>query len=289
MLVTGAAGFIGAHVVRALLNGGHEVIAVIRPTTRRWRLWDRSWDRELPLTYISDDLADLTVTTQYLQQHRPDLCIHLAWQGYAARADVAENAQSLRASLDLLRLLLVVGCPRVVVVGSGYDTGTNPYSICKAALADVSFAFGDDLSVVVARPFHCYGPMEQARTLVPTIIQGCLRETPVKISDGAQVRDYLHVEDVASALVQLGLSDVIGRVDVCSGQHIKVMELALYLSHLMNDARIEFGAVSRRPDEPERLTGDPVKLLATGWMPRWPLDEGLAQTVGWWKRQAVFA
>ncbi len=296
VLVTGASGFIGSHVTRRLLQRGHEVGALVRAPERAWRLRG-----ELAhLWLLRGDLAALGEVEARLTQWRPDLCIHLAWYAEPGRyVQAPENLDSLRASLDLLQLLGRVGCRRVVAAGTcaEYDPtiGTYPesaptapttlYGASKLALSLVTrqFAAQGRFTVAWARIFYLYGPFEDSRRLVPRLIQALRRGEAFPATPGTEVRDYLHVDDVAAALVTLGEGDQSGVFNVCSGVPVTVRELMETVGDIIGRPElIRFGGIPDQGQLP-RVRGQNRRLCSQlQWSPRYGLREGLEQTVGWW-------
>jgi nucleoside-diphosphate-sugar epimerase len=168
VLVTGAAGFIGAHVVRGLIAKGHEAFALVRPGNEAARL-EAVADQ---ITVVSGDLGDADRTSGLVADVAPDAIIHLAWfvEPGAYRHAVAENAESVRASATLLQAAAGAGCPRVVLGGTCLegDVGSDQaiYESAKAAVHRLSDGFADaGVTVACGHVFHLYGPMEDERPI----------------------------------------------------------------------------------------------------------------------------
>jgi len=300
ILVTGAAGFVGGHVVRSLLGSGHEVGALLRLTSRA----DRLAGLEGPLSYIRSGLDDDAVLRAEIARWEPDACIHLAWYAEPGKYLAAtENLSCLSDSLRLLEAVAAAGCRHVVMAGTcaeydadrGYLREDGPlkpgtlYASTKLALCHTAAARAAQLGVGLswARLFYLYGPQEDPRRLVPSVITSLLREIPFDASAGSQVRDYLHVADVAAALCALAQGGAGGVFNVCSGEPVSVRHLLSTLGAIMGrNELIRFGALPARGWDPAFICGDNGRLRqATGWLPRHRFEEGLAETVAWWKAQ----
>lgn len=299
VLVTGAAGFIGAHVVRVLLDAGREVAVVVRPGNPLARLRDVA-DR---LTVLPGDLAEPAALRPALVAWRPDACIHLAWYAEPGKYLTApENVPALVAGLGLLDELIRVGCGQVVMVGTcaEYDTDvgylreegpTRPLTLYAASKLSLSLLAGQiaaaaGIELAWARLFYLHGPGEDERRLVPALIGALSRGEEFPASAGTQVRDYLHVEDVASALWGLAERRVGGTVNVCSGVPVTMRQVMETVGDIVGGAdRIRFGALPERAWDPPFICGDNRRLrAATEWRPRHAtLRAGLTETVGWWK------
>lgn len=306
VLLTGAAGFIGCQIARLLLNEGHEVHAIIRPQTDRWRL--DGLERDLAI--IDGDLHDLPAFRARLRAVRPDICLHLAWRGWAGQATVDDNMVSLSMSLNLLREMRDLSCDRFVAAGTCFEydcrrdrlpetallqpQGFNPmYGACKKALFELSqqFAALTAMRVVTPRVFNCYGPFEDAKGLIPSITLALLRGEPARVTPGQQVRDYLHVQDVASAIWRVATSDLTGAVNIASGEPVLIAEIAMRLGRMIGRPDlVHLGAIPYRPSDPMRIVADATLLRRhLGWAPKFDLDQGLADTVRWWRQQARVA
>lgn len=301
VLVTGASGFVGSHVARALLQSGCEVAALVRPTSSLRRLEDVAED----LILIRCELADAAAVRAALADWRPEACIHLAWYAEPGKYLTSpENIPALTASLGLLDELIRAGCGYVVMAGTcaEYDTDrgflredgpTKPATLYAATKLSLNLiaqqvASAAGIGFAWARLFYLYGPHEDERRLVPALIRALSQGTLFPATAGEQVRDYLHVEDVAAALRALAERRVGGTVNVASGVPVTMRQVMETIGDIVGGADlIRFGALPYRDWEPRFICGDNRRLRdEAGWAPRYPtLRAGLAQTVGWWKAQ----
>jgi len=133
-------------------------------------------------------------------------------------------------------------------------------------------------STVWGRIFTPYGPGDSPERLVFSVINALRSGRSVEVSDGRQVRDFIHIDDVADLLCQLLLADIPGVFNVGSGQGTSVREVVTTLATALNQAaNIRFGARPRYPGEPSKLVADKTKVRAAlGWKPRIALMDGLA-------------
>ena len=301
VLLTGAAGFIGSHVARLLVAENHDVIAVVRPGADRWRLADI----ESRLDIIEADLTELGAIKGRLRARRPEICIHLAWKGWSGKAEADANLTSLGISLELLRTMPDLECPRFVGAGtcfeypltSGRLAETMPlaphdlYGACKKSLFEVAqhFSVLTGVSVVTPRIFYSYGPYEDARRLVPSITQSLLRGEAANVTPGEQVRDYLHVEDIAAAIWTVAASNATGAVNVGSGEAVTIAAIARRLGQIIGRPElVRIGQLQYRESEPMHILSDATRLRhELGFEPRYDLDRGLHQTIEWWRKQVA--
>jgi nucleoside-diphosphate-sugar epimerase len=295
VLLTGAGGFIGAHVARALLAQGAEVHAVVRDRSRTHRLDAIAKE----LTVHEADLLDPVATARVIEAARPELCIHAAWYAVPGKYLAApENLAHVGASLDLATKLVAAGCKRFVGLGTCFEyalgdtttplTESSPtgprflYSSSKLALHDILTAYAPiaKTSYAWCRIFYQYGPMEAPERLVPHVIDRLSSGGVAETSEGAQVRDFLHVEDVGAAVASVALSDLEGAVNVGSGVPVTVREIVSTIARVCDATdRVRFGAVPYRPGDPMYVCADVQKLRSTGFNARYDLESGLRDTV----------
>lgn len=296
VLLTGASGFIGTPCVALLRRRGFEVHAVGGGRRAVSAEADVAWE---------GDLLDPAFVARLIERSAPTHLLHLAWYAVPGAFWTAdENLAWARASLLLLERFAARGGRRAVVAGScaEYDwrhgycvedlTPTHPgtlYGSCKNAVWEMfrRYAAGRACSAAWARLFFAYGPGEQRGRLVPDVIQALLAGREASCTAGTQLRDFLHVGDVARALVQLLDSEVSGAVNVCSGQPVAVKEVVERIAtHLQARDRLHLGALPERPGDPPLLAGDNTRLSReVGWVPEFSLDSGLLDTVDWWRRE----
>lgn len=298
VLVTGAAGFVGSQVVRQLVASDTEVAALVRPGTERPRLAAI----EGRVHILEADLADTQAIAAQLTSCRPDRCIHTAWYAEPGKyLDSPLNLDSLRSSLALLEELAKAGCRHVVGVGTCFeyemtstplieDSPTKPltlYAVTKHAFHIIAEqrAAQLDVGLAWARLFYLYGPYEDQRRLVPAAIQTVSAGQEFKTTSGEQIRDYLHIEDVASALVALSAHAATGAFNVCSGQPVTIAGLMQTLGELLGRPElIRQGAFPNPAWDPMYVCGDNRRLRTEAcWSPHYGLRDGLAQTIEWWK------
>ncbi|HTA33852.1 MAG TPA: NAD(P)-dependent oxidoreductase [Solirubrobacteraceae bacterium] len=297
VLVSGARGFVGLPLLAELARDGAELHA----------LSTRPSPPALPgVCWHQLDLFDSVAVDALMQELAPERLVHLAWytkHGHYWRAP--ENVTWVERSLELLRAFSRHGGRRLVMLGTcaEYDWSTagaplvessSPlvpatlYGVAKDALRRVADAYAAQEGVELAwgRLFFLYGPREASERLVPSVTRALLLGEPVAVSSAQQVRDFMHVDDVAGAVAALLESNVVGPVNIASGVGVTVGDVIEGIVRLIGRPDLV-----RRGALPDRL-GDPPLLLAdvtrlrdeVGFRPRWELADGLAATVQWWRR-----
>lgn len=295
VLVTGASGFIGRHCVPLLANVGYDVHAV-SSARRAASAYGETW-HEL-------DLLDAAAIPAVLRTIRPTHLLHLAWYVVPGKlAEAPENFLWLQASLELIRQFREHGGQRVLVAGTGYEydwnygycsesiTPRSPstlYGVCKHALQVALEGYADrtGLSSAWARLFFLYGPHERPDRLVPSVIRSLLRGEPARCSHGLQIRDYLHVEDVADGVVRLLDSDVTGAMNIASGRPVMLRDIVLTIARRVGaEDLVVLGALPTRSNDTPLVVADVARLSRElRWQPTYTLDGGLEQTIGWWRQ-----
>jgi nucleoside-diphosphate-sugar epimerase len=287
ILLTGATGFIGAHVARALVARGAQVHGLALPGAPRDRLADIASRLELH----EGDLSDAAWTQATVGSLAPDAVIHLAWYaepGTYLRA-IPENLASLRGGMNLLEALAGGGtCRRVVLAGTCLENQATPqptiYAAAKSAQHQLAMGFAAaSMTAACAHIHYLYGPGEDERRVIPTVTRSLLRGEPIDVTSGSQSRDYLHVADIAEALCRIAESDATGRVDICTGKPVTLRDVFEEIARATGTPQLlRIGALPDSESTGWPATGDPTALLATGWQPSYNLRQGIQETTAWW-------
>jgi len=293
VFITGAPGFIGAHVMQALLARGYEVVALVMPGDPADRLKTIKHCFET----IEGTLEDADLLAASLRVVKPDACIHLAWYAEPGLYLNSErNLQSLNASLSLFQTLIKTGCPQIVAAGTcfeydtdfGYlneNTPTRPVSLYASAklsccLLGSQLAMQAGIRFAWGRIFYPYGQLEDQRRLVPAAIAALSQGKPFPASPGEQVRDYIHVADVATAFCTLMEKQTEGVFNISSGVPVTIRQLLETIAKLMERPDlIELGALPYRDWEPPFICGNNKCLKNIDWAPKCSLTEGLIDTI----------
>jgi nucleoside-diphosphate-sugar epimerase len=298
VLLTGASGFIGSQAVAPLVGRGYEVHALGRRPVAG-AVWHEV------------DLLDTRAAAAVAAEVEASHLLHLAWYAEHGRFwHAGENLDWVGATLALLRAFAEAGGSRAVLAGTcaeydwrqpvafcreldGADGPATPelpatvYGTAKHATRLVAAAYADAAGINLAwgRVFLLYGPGEDPRRLVPSVARALLAGEEAAASDGRQIRDLMHVDDVARGFAALLDSEVEGPVNVASGEPVTILEvLELIAAASGRPELLRPGRLPRREGEPERLVAATARLRGeAGFEPQTPLADGIEATVEWWR------
>lgn len=310
VLVTGADGFIGSHLVEELLKDGYDVKAfALYNSFNTWGWLDTLPPKTLKeIEVFTGDIRDSNAVRMAMEGM--DAVLHLAaliaipFSYYAPDTYVDTN---IKGTLNVLQTARSLETSRVLITSTSevYGTaqyvpidekhpyqGQSPYSATKIGadrLAE-SFYRSFDLPVSIVRPFNTYGPRQSARAVIPTIITQLLAgKTEIKLGSVEPTRDFNYVKDTARGFIDILKSDkTIGQeINIATQREISIGQLAEELVKQINpQAQIICDEQRVRPQnsEVERLLGSNEKIkLLTGWRPQYTFEEGLAETIDWLK------
>ena len=307
VLVTGAGGFIGSHLIERLIDLGADVKGFARYNSRNdWGLLEIIPSQKLDsLQIISGDLQDYDAVFSAVRD--VDVIFHLGSlisipYSYIRPRDTIEN--NILSTLNILTAARDLGVEKVVHTSSSevYGTalyvpidekhplqGQSPYSASKIGADKIaeSFYCSFDLPVATIRPFNTYGPRQSARAIIPTIITQAIEQEKIKLGSLFPTRDYTFVKDTVNGFISTAESkSSIGEViNIGSNFEISMGDLAQRISSLLNkDIKIVQDSSRVRPlkSEVKRLGCDNAKAKRLlGWEPQVSLDEGLKETIEW--------
>lgn len=310
ILVTGADGFIGSHLVEGLLDEGADIRAFVYYNSfSSWGWLDSFSERKKgKLDIFLGDVRDPNGVKESMKgvdcvfhlaaligipfsYHSPDSYVDTNVRG---TLNVLQAAKDARVSKVLITSTSeVYGTARYVPIDEKHPRqGQSPYAATKIGADSMAESFyrSFGLPVVIVRPFNTYGPRQSARAVVPTIITQLLSKSPqIKLGSLYPTRDMVYVKDAVSGFIAIAKSDeTIGKeINIATGREISIGNLAKKLKAIIgSDALITAADERVRPknSEVERLLGNNTKIKKlTGWKPRFDLDTGLEETVSWFK------
>jgi nucleoside-diphosphate-sugar epimerase len=284
--------------LQPLIARGYEVIAT------------HSDRNPLPLqgvTWIKTDLLDQTAINSVVEQARATQLLHMAWYVEPGKMIASpDNLKWVVSSLELIRRFREAGGERCVVSGSCYEydwrygylsadlTPRTPdtfYGCAKNGLYEAfrGYCAASGLAGAWGRIFFLYGPWENPRRLVSSVILSLLQDKEALSSHGEQIRDYMHVQDVADGLVTLLDSQAIGAYDIASGKATTLRSIVECIGKLTERSHLlRIGALPARANDLPLVVGNPDKFRRDlNWQPKFDIEIGLAATIQWWRAHSA--
>jgi UDP-glucose 4-epimerase len=302
VLVTGGSGFIGAHLVKRLVQMDAEVylLSLNRSVIDNVRLKD-VWSK---LRIVNADIRNFDSLAS-LKKLEPEIVFHLA-----AYHHVGDSFTHFSEALDTnclgtSNLLEALGdYERFVYTSTSEVYGLqssipfkeemtphpiSPYAIGKYAgelysLMKCNMGY----PVTVLRPFNVYGPYQSVEALIPEMISDCLAGRPIKATEGKQTREFNYIDDTIDGFIEVAKTKAaVGEIiNLGSGEEISVRDLVLKIIELTKSkSKVTFGALPYRPTEIWRMFCDNTKAKKIlDWTPKIGLEKGLKRTILWFKR-----
>jgi dTDP-glucose 4,6-dehydratase len=307
VLVTGAGGFIGAHLVSELVREGADVRAMVRYNSRNER-GALDWldpEATAEVEVVLGDLRDIESVARAVDGM--EIVLHLGAQiaipySYLNARDFFET--NVLGSLNVAQAVLGAGVERVVHTSTSEVYGSaqgelideqhpleaqSPYAASKIGADQLmdSYRRSFDLPVTILRPFNTYGPFQSARAVIPTIVTQALTGEPLRLGSLHPRRDLTFVADTAAGFVAAAVTpDAVGRtIQLGTGEDHSVGELVEIVGELLGrelEVQVDPQRVRPAQSEVQRLTSNPaLARRLIGWEPKTSLREGLAQTIRW--------
>lgn len=311
VLVTGAGGFIGSHLVESLLEKGASVRAFLKYNGRS----DWGMLSDLPKTSLNNiEVVMGNICDPYFVRNAVQGCdyvFHLAAligipYSYVAPSDYV--ATNIQGTLNVLEACRSEGAARMIHTSTSETYGTaqyipidekhpmqgqSPYSASKIGADKMveSYYKSFEFPAVIVRPFNTYGPRQSSRAFIPTVITQALTRGKIVMGSLDPVRDMTYVKDTAEGLIHVGLAEkTVGEVvNLGVGEGVTIGAMVKTILKLIGkeDMTIEKDIARVRPAKSEvmKLISNNSKAEKfSGWKPRYNLKEGLAETIDWIKR-----
>ncbi len=305
ILVTGANGFIGSHLVRELIKRGAKIYAFIR--TKNDRINELSGE----MVVYNIELTDCVKIKEFIGEIQPEKIYHLA--AYPDMKPSFENTNrtiqvNIQGTMNLLHALADVDYDAFVHVGTYKEYGntddvpykekqrldpTSSYAVSKAAAEMYCKVYYMiyKYPIVMLRLPTVYGPNQDTNLLIPGTILSCLQKKNIEMTKGEQKREIIYVSDVVEAIIIASLEKKsIGEViNVGSGEEYSIREIVLKIISLMkNPIEPIFGALPYRDTEIWHICGANAKAKEIlKWESKVGLEEGLKRTIEWYTKDTI--
>lgn len=308
VLVTGADGFIGSHLVEKLIDEGADVRALSYYNSFNSWGWLDTIEKDVlnKIQVFTGDVRDQNCVREAVKGM--DAVFHLAALiaiPYSYNAPESYVDTNIKGTLNILQASKDMNVERVFVTSTSevYGTakyvpidenhpfqGQSPYSATKIGADRMAEAFyrSFNLPVTIVRPFNTYGPRQSARAVIPTIITQLLSgKEEIKLGNLSPTRDFNYVKDTVAGFVEIAKSDkTIGEeINIASQKEISVKDIFDEIRKQINpNAVVVTDDIRLRPEnsEVDRLLGcnEKIKEL-TAWEPKYTLEDGIKETILW--------
>jgi len=308
ILVTGAGGFIGSHLVERLVRDGHKVRAFIRYNSKNnWGWLERSNIKD-DIEVYTGDIRDFDSVNDAIKD--VEVIFHLAALigiPYSYVSPLAYIKTNVEGTYNILEASRLNNIKRIIITSTSEIYGTakfvpiteehpvnpqSPYAASKvsADLLALSYYLSFGTPVVIARPFNTFGPRQSARAFIPSvIIQILSNKKIIEVGNLETVRDMNYVKDTVEGFVSiLKTKGIEGQVlNICSGKEISMNNILKEIIKITGSkVKIKESKERIRPDKSEvlRLLGSNKKIKKiTDWSTKYSIEEGLEETIKWFK------
>ncbi|HEY9061466.1 MAG TPA: SDR family NAD(P)-dependent oxidoreductase [Pseudobacteroides sp.] len=301
VLITGASGFIGSHMVQRMAKENANVCALARESSDLWRIEDVI--EEIDVRNI--DLRDQEALVTYVNQIKPDFIFHFGAYGVDARQKdyhVAVNS-NITGTMNLINAVAETGCEKFINTGSCAEYGNKTaiiqerdelcplsiYGSTKAASVIIAhqIAHEKDIDIITLRSFGVFGENEGSHKFFPNLILSILRNIDINLTLCEQYRDYCYIENIIDGFVLAAKNKTVknGIFNIGSGVVHKMKVLVdIVFKNLNAQSKPNYGAVPYRENEMWKQQPDIKKIQnVLGWEPQIGLEEGIIRTIDWYK------
>ena len=310
VLVTGAGGFIGSHLTERLVESGYEVKALVRYNSRNFWGWLENSPLKKEIEIVSGDIRSFDSVKIAVKGAK--MVFHLAALigiPYSYHSPDSYVDTNIKGTLNVLQAAKELGVQKIIHTSTSEIYGTakfipiteqhpinpqSPYAATKSAADFLALSFCNSfgLPVTVVRPFNTYGPRQSSRAIIPTIItQIQSGKKELEVGSLSPTRDFTYVLDTVEGFIKAAKSkNSVGEViNLGSSFEISVKDLIKLIAEIM-ETRIKVVSSDKRKRPPksevQRLCADTSKAKKIlGWLPNYKLEQGLRETVEWFKFQ----
>ena len=291
ILITGANGFIGSNLVKSLLPGHHNILAISR-NSYNLNLFD--------VQFKHTEGGDISLLAKDIIDFNPNVVIHCAWDGGNSFSNAHQTSQfdNVIWGYRLLEILAQLKNVHFVGIGSAAEYGevgealvdesfaenpTSLYGISKLSFKVLSehFCKIHNIQWSWIRPFYTYGPGDVNTRLIPKVIYNCIKQANFELNSCDSIVDYLYIEDFVRGIKSIIYLHLSGTYNICSGQQFKIKDVVQIIKQLTgSNSIITFNEKLNRQQFPTYICGANKKLRSMSkWKPKIDITKGLQTTI----------
>lgn len=301
VLITGANGFIGSHVVQRMVQEKALVSVMVRESSDLWRIEELIKDIDIHLV----DLRDSSSVDTCIKQIKPDFIFHVGAYGVDSRQKDYYTATSTNiiGTMNLLNSVKDIGCKKFINVGTCMEYGDKKeiiredsylepdsiYGSTKASATIIAHQISaeNNISLVTLRPFGIFGEKEGSHKFFPYIILSILEGKEVNLTPCEQYRDYCYIDNIMDGFVLAAKNEDIKNqiFNIASGE---IFKLKHFVDIIYKEVGLKnqpnFGALPYRKNEVWKQQPDTTKIKTLlNWEPKVSLEEGIKRTINWYQ------
>lgn len=307
VLVTGANGFIGSHLVEMLLDKGAKVFALLNNPKQLGKLEEIARLDEIHLVFGDvKNLEEVKVVSK-----GKEFIFHLAGLNSVTDSYNNQNAffeTNCIGTFNVLCAAKEAGTKKMIITSSAevYREAeyipvdekhpvhpNSPYSISKLVADNIAMEFNKNYSlpITIARLFNVYGPRQSTKPLIPAVINGLLKEEKIKLTNLSTGRDFVYVKDVVSALIKMAESETTNYqiFNIGSGQTYSIGEVFDISKTILGKERFSNVEISNEFERAKRelVCNNFAAKKELGWEPKYSFNDGLIETIEYFKKKAT--
>lgn len=301
VLITGANGFIGSHILERMIEYNAELSIILRESSDLWRIED--YLGSVNVYYA--DIRDLDDVSNCIRKIKPEIIFHMAAYGVDARKNNIYEAidTNIIGTVNLLHAIGKIGCEKFVNTGTSMQYGNkegfideesnytpnNIYGSTKAASTILAHQIANemDIDITTIIPFGVFGEKEGSHKFFPQVILSVLNNKEVKLTPCMQQRDYCYVENIVDGFIMAAETGKTRNMILNIGSGVTLplkYYVELIIKEMNMEAKVNYGALEYRKNDlwNPKVNIDRIKKVL-GWYPKISLEEGIKMTVGWYK------
>ena len=290
ILITGATGFLGSHLLPALIDKGYDIIILKRSFSNTWRIQN-------VLSQIESYDIDKVSIKKIFDENEIGGIIHLATD--YGRKNNSDTIQMFKANIELPAKLLDLGCKYRIIffinTHTFWNSKYNLYSAMKNSFIEIAKYFSANFKVkfINMKIEHMYGEKDEYSKFIPFVIKNILEGKEIRATKGEQKRDFIYVNDVIDAYLKVldnlgNLNDNFIEFEIGTGNSISLRDLLSKIEEVINkkaNINIKWGAIPYKKNEifDSKANTEKAKQYL-GWTPKYDISNGLKRTINWYKK-----